>query len=58
MTVFMMLMLHSGVTNGTKDQSEARSLDKSLSLSLGFGVANELTICVRTYLLCLWTRIN
>jgi hypothetical protein len=53
-----MLMLHSGVTNGTKDQSGARRLDKSLSLSLGLGVADELNIRVGIYLLCLWTRIN
>jgi hypothetical protein len=53
MTVCMMLMLHSGVTKGAKDQSGARSLDKSLSPSLGFGVADELNIRVRIYLLCL-----
>jgi hypothetical protein len=54
----MMLMLHSGVTKAAKDQSGARSLDKSLSPSLGFGVADELTIRIGVYLLCLWTRIN
>ena len=54
----MMLVLHSGVTKGAKDQSGARSLDKSLSPSLGVGVADELTIRVGIYLLCLWTRIN
>jgi hypothetical protein len=53
-----MLMLHSGVTKGAKDQSGAQSLDKSLSPSLGFGVADELTIRIGIYLLCLWTRIN
>jgi hypothetical protein len=51
-------MLHSSVINGAKDQSGARSLDKSLSPILGFGVADELTIRVGIYLLCLWTRIN
>jgi len=54
----MMLVLHSGVTKGAKDQSGARSLDKSLSPSLGVGVADELTIRVGIYLLCLWTRIK
>jgi hypothetical protein len=58
MTVCMMLILHSGVTNGAKDHGGARILDKSLSPSLGFGVPNELTIRVGIYLLCLWTRIN
>jgi hypothetical protein len=58
MTVCMTAMLHSGVTNGAKDQSGARSLDKSLSLSLGFGVADESIIHVGIYLLCLWTWIN
>jgi hypothetical protein len=51
-------MLHSGVINRAKDQSGVRSLDKSLSPILGFGVADELTIRVGIYLLCLWTRIN
>jgi hypothetical protein len=58
MTVCMMLMMHSSVTNGAKDQSGARSRDDSLSPSLGFGVAEESIICVRIYLLYLWTRIN
>ena len=53
MTVYMMLMMHSSVTNGAKDQSGARSLDKSLSPILGFGVAQELIICVRIYSLYL-----
>jgi hypothetical protein len=58
MTVCMMLVLHSGATKRAKDQSGARSLDKSLSPSLGVGVADKLTIRVGIYLLCLWTRIN
>ena len=58
MTVCMMLVLHSGVTKGAKDQSGARILDKRLSQSLGVGVADKLTIRVRIYLLCLWTQIN
>ena len=54
----MMPMLHSGVTDRAKDQSGARSLDDSLSPSLGFGAADEVTIRVEIYLLYLWTRIN
>jgi hypothetical protein len=51
-------MLHSSVKNGAKDQSGARSLDDSLSPTLGFGAADKLTICVGIYMLYLWTRIN
>jgi hypothetical protein len=58
MKVCTMPMLHSGVTNRAKDQGGARSLDKSFSPSLGIGVADEFTIRIRIYLLCLWTRIN
>jgi hypothetical protein len=58
MTVCIMPTLHCSVTNGAKDQSGARSLDKSLSLSLGFGVADDLIIHVGIYLLCLWMWIN
>jgi hypothetical protein len=53
-----MPMLHSSVTNRAKDQGGARSLDKSFSPSLGIGVADEFTIRIRIYLLCLWTWIN
>ena len=58
MTVCIMPMLHSSVTDGAKDQSGARSPDKSLSLSLGFGIADESINHVGIYLLCLWTWIN
>jgi hypothetical protein len=45
MMVCMTPVWHSGLTNReAKDWSDARSLDKSLSRSLGFGFAEELTI--------------